>query len=187
MSRSDISTKPAQHHIVPANPEQRKLERALTRLDRLARLMDDQFEIPIVRVRVGLDPIIGLIPGGGDWVTWVVTMYILLEALRLHVPLPILLKIGWNATADLILGYVPGVGDVADIWFKANRRSVKLLMEWFDAEQNPRARDMIVVPKTAVTKPKAGASRWIVGAVLVLVLTAFAALPWVLIWWVFFG
>lgn len=163
--------------------EQVRIERALGRLDRLARLMDDQFELPIVKVRFGLDPLIGLIPGGGDWVSWTVSLYILFEALRLRVPVRVLFAIGWHSTADLVIGYVPGVGDLADVAYKANRRSVKLIMEWFDASRSTRARDTFDVPKSALQKPKAGPERWLFAAVLVAVLTALAAVPIVLLWW----
>lgn len=163
--------------------EQRRIEASLTRLDRLARLMDDQFELPVIKVRVGLDPILGLIPGGGDWVSWTVSLYILFEAVRLRVPVKVLFGIGWNSTADLLLGYVPGVGDVVDVIYKANRRSVRLIMEWFDARPNTRARDLIEVPIVALEKPKAGPERWLIAAVLVAALTAVAAVPVVLLWW----
>lgn len=168
--------------LVPRDAEQQRVERALTRLDRLAKLMDDQFEIPIIKVRIGLDPLIGLVPGGGDWVSWMVSIYILFEALRLRVPVKVLLGIGYNATADLIIGYVPGAGDLLDVVFKANRRSVRLIMEWFEATPNSKARDLIQVPKTALEKPKAGFERWGVALVLVTILTAVGSLPIVLFW-----
>lgn len=167
--------------------EHRRIERSLTRLDRLAKLMDDQFEVPVLKVRVGLDPIIGLIPGGGDWVSWVVSLYILFEALRLRVPFKVLLGIGWNSTADLVLGYVPGVGDVVDVVFKANRRSVTLILDWFDAKRATRNLEIIEIPTAALEKPKAGPERWLFGALLVTVLTAFAAVPIVLFWWLLSG
>ncbi len=160
-----------------------RVERALGRLDRLAKLMDDQFEVPVLKVRVGLDPLIGLIPGGGDWVSWVVSLYILFEALRLRVPVKVLFGIGWNATSDLVLGYVPGVGDVLDVVYKANRRSVQLIFDWFEAKRSTRALDSIEVPIVALAKPKAGPERWLIAAVLVTVLTALAAVPIAFLWW----
>lgn len=164
--------------------EKVRIERSLARLDRLARLLDDQFELPIVKVRVGLDPLIGLIPGGGDWVTWMVSIYVLFEALRLRVPPRVLVGIAWNSTADLVLGYAPGVGDVVDVLYKANRRNVQLIFDWFEARENPRARDQIEVPSTALDKPRAGAERWLIGLLLVAVFTALAAVPLLLLgWW----
>lgn len=163
--------------------EQQRIEGALTRLDRLARLMDDQFELPLIKVRVGLDPIIGLIPGGGDWVSWMVTIYILFEALRLRVPARVLFGIGWNATADLVLGYAPGVGDIIDVVYKSNRRSVKLIFEWFEARPSSRSLETIEIPIGALSKPKAGPERWLIAGALLAVLTALAAVPIALLWW----
>jgi hypothetical protein len=163
--------------------ERERIERSLGRLDRLARLMDDQFELPIVKYKIGLDPLIGLIPGGGDWVTWFVSLYILLEALRLRVPSRVLFGIGWNITADLLLGYVPGVGDLADVAFKANRRSVRIIFDHFEAKPKRRTPEVIDVPETALDKPKSGAERWLVGLLLVALFTALAAVPLVALWW----
>ena len=163
--------------------ERERIERSLGRLDRLARLMDEQFELPIIKTRIGLDPIIGLIPGGGDWVTWFVSLYIILEGLRLRLPAKVLFGIGWNVTLDLILGYAPGVGDLADVVFKANRRSVKLIFDHFDAKPKRRTTEVIDVPETAVDKPKSGPERFLVALLLVAVFTALAAIPLVALWW----
>ena len=158
----------------------------LTRLDRLARLLDDQFELPLVKVRVGLDPIIGLIPGGGDWATWIVSLYILLEAVTLRVPLRVLAKIGSVVTLDLLIGYAPGVGDLLDVVFKANRRSVQLLMEHFGARYDARAPDRIVVSDDALERPRAGFERWPFAIILIVVFTAMAILPIAVLWWLLF-
>ncbi len=128
-----------------------RVERSLARLDRLARLMDDQFEVPVLKVRVGLDPIIGLIPGGGDWVTWVVSSFILWEAAKLRVPKPLLLQMAANLTVDFLAGYVPVAGDVADIFIKANRKNVDLVFRYFQAETDPLARSKVVVKKDLKT------------------------------------
>ena len=79
-----------------------EIEQSLKRLDRIALLMDDQFEIPIIKKRIGLDPIIGLIPGGGDWVVWFVSVYVFWEAARLGAPLPLLVRMASNIAVDLL-------------------------------------------------------------------------------------
>lgn len=148
--------------IVVANelltlPERQKIERSLSRLSKLATLLDDQFELPIIKKRIGLDPIIGLIPAGGDWISWVVSTYIIWEALRLKVPLRVLFGIGKNITADFLLGYVPGVGDFMDVLLKANKRSVGLLLEHFDATPITIEHESVKIPETAITKPTSSA------------------------------
>lgn len=164
------------------------LERSLGRLNSLARLMDDQFEVPGLKVRIGLDALIGAIPGGGDWITWLVSVYILWESMRLGVPMPILLKMAGNLTLDVLVGYIPVVGDLADVAIKANRRNVNLTLEHFGASARPAAPDIIVIPPGTLQKPNP--SPWL-AAGLVLVLTALlfalAAVPTALIYWLFFS
>lgn len=173
--------------LVVRTKEKQRIEKALSRLDRLAHLLDDQFELPLVKTRIGLDPIIGLIPGGGDWVTWVVSLYILFEAVLLRVPLKVIARIGTNVTADLLLGYAPGVGDVADVFFKANRRSVGAIIDHFDGKNDPRAPERVKIPETALEKPRSGFERWPVALFLVALFTALAAVPILVIWWLLQG
>ncbi len=164
-----------------------QIERSLSRLQRLAKLMDDQFELPIVKVRVGLDPIIGLIPGGGDWVTWVASVYIIWEALRLGVPIRLLVRMGLMLTLDLVTGYAPGVGDVADVFIKANKRNVELLMRHYDAtapsSENP---ERVEVPREALEKPKSNVVlRYAFGILLITYLFILAMVPILVLWWLF--
>jgi hypothetical protein len=169
------------------SPKTTDLERSLGRLNSLARLMDDQFEVPGLKVRIGLDALIGAIPGGGDWITWLVSVYILWESMRLGVPIPVLLKMAGNLTLDVLVGYVPVVGDLADVAIKANRRNVNLALDHFGATAKPSAPEIIVIPSGQLQKPKP--SPWLAaGLVLVLtaVLFALAAIPTALIYWLFF-
>ncbi len=164
-----------------SDDERAALETSLGRLDRLARLMDDQFELPLVRYRIGLDPILGIIPGGGDWVTWVVGVYIFWEALGMDIPRRKLARMVYNLVVDLIGGYVPGVGDVFDAIFKANRKNVDLLLDHYGATRTggtPRLPAELPAKRTSST-----ALRYLAGFGVVLVLLGVAALPFVLIWW----
>jgi hypothetical protein len=89
--------------------------------------MDDLFRVPILGWRVGLDPLIGLIPGIGDTGTALVSFYILASAVRHGVPKITLLRMGMNIGIDYLLGSLPVVGDVADAWWKSNQKNVALL------------------------------------------------------------
>jgi hypothetical protein len=99
----------------------------LKRLERLAYWLDDRFSVPGTRYRVGLDGVVGLVPGIGDLATNSLTAYIIYEAWRLGVPRPVLLRMLANLGVDTAVGIVPLVGDLLDIGFKANRRNVELL------------------------------------------------------------
>lgn len=95
-------------------------------LRRIARLMDSSIRLP-GGFRIGLDGLIGLIPGIGDVLSAGVSSYILLEAARMKLPLSVLLRMGLNMAVDLLVGAIPVFGDVFDFAFKANERNVRLI------------------------------------------------------------
>lgn len=98
-------------------------------LERLSWVLDDLFRVPILGWRVGLDAIIGLIPGVGDTATTLASLYILVSAVRYRVPKVTLLRMGLNLGIDYALGALPLVGDVFDAWWKSNQKNIDLLRE----------------------------------------------------------
>ena len=112
---------------MPRRPNEAEIQAALRRVEQLSYWMDERFELPGTRLRVGLDGIIGLIPGVGDAATNLVTAYIIYEAWRLGIPSALLGRMLANLGIDTVVGAVPLVGDLFDIGFKANRRNVRLL------------------------------------------------------------
>jgi len=102
-------------------------EHALARL--LAFILDDLIPIPGTKFRVGLDPIIGLIPGLGDTSTTAVASLVLVQAVRAGVPRIVLARMALNMLINGIMGAVPGVGDVFSAWFKSNRMNYRLLVK----------------------------------------------------------
>nr|WP_243863679.1 DUF4112 domain-containing protein [Brooklawnia cerclae] len=90
-------------------------------------LLDDLVRVPGTDIGIGLDAVVGLIPGIGDAGTTAVAGVILVDAVRNRVPLPVLVRMGMNLGLDTLLGLVPGVGDLADIAHRANRRNLRLL------------------------------------------------------------
>lgn len=101
-------------------------EAELRRLDWLADLMDTRFRIPGTNIPIGLDAIIGFIPGIGDTLTLGVSAYILHRA-RPHVPPTIMARMIWNIFVDWALGIIPFFGDVFDIGWKANRKNMNMI------------------------------------------------------------
>jgi len=100
------------------------------RLDRLAHLLDDLFRIPGTKWRIGLDGLIGLIPGIGDVSTSILSAWIIFQASRYNVPWSVLLRMVGNMTIDFVFGSIPFVGDLFDAGFKANRRNIRLLRRY---------------------------------------------------------
>jgi hypothetical protein len=110
----------------------------LRRLDALGRLLDDSIRIPGTRRRIGVDAVIGLVPGLGDGAGAVLSTYIIVEAARFGVPRATLLRMAGNVAAEAILGVVPVMGDLFDAAWKANLRNLRLLHAHL--EQPERAR-----------------------------------------------
>lgn len=98
-------------------------------LERLSWMMDDLIKIPGLNWRLGLDALVGLIPGFGDAATSLVSFYILASAVRYRVPKITLLRMGMNLGIDYLVGSLPFVGDLFDAWWKSNQRNVALLSE----------------------------------------------------------
>lgn len=96
-------------------------------LDVFATLLDTVFKIPGTRFRFGLDPVLGLIPGVGDLLSGFLSGYVLLVAAREGVPKVILLRMLANVGIDTLFGSIPLLGDLFDVWWKANTRNLQLL------------------------------------------------------------
>lgn len=96
-------------------------------LDLLARWMDSVFEIPGTRIRFGIDPLLGLLPGLGDLLTTLVSLYILGAARRYGVPRVTMMRMAANIAIDAMLGALPFFGDIIDVFWKSNVKNVALL------------------------------------------------------------
>lgn len=99
----------------------------LHRIRLLSRLLDDKFRVPGTTYRVGLDGLLGLIPGIGDTLGLLLPAYILFEARNLGAPPSLLLRMATNIGIDALVGTIPLLGDVFDLAWKANRKNMALL------------------------------------------------------------
>jgi hypothetical protein len=145
-------------------------------LDSLADWLDSRFAVPGVGWRFGLDPLIGLIPGIGDLVPTLFSLYILFTAVSMGVPKITLTRMAMNVALDFALGSLPVVGDLFDAWFKANRRNVSLIREARIRGEGAR---------------RALFSDWLyvagVGALLLFILAGAIALTWAIVGALFSG
>ncbi len=99
----------------------------LDALRRWAVLLDSAFRIPGTGIRFGLDAIIGLIPGLGDISTPAFAGLLLMQAVRMRLPVVVQARMVLNAAFDMLIGLVPILGDLADIGWKANLKNLALL------------------------------------------------------------
>lgn len=99
----------------------------LARAEKLARLLDTRWRIPGTPIRFGFDSVVGLIPGVGDTLMLLPSLWIIHTAHRHGAPKDTLVRMAGNAGLDWVLGSVPLVGDVFDLFFKSHRRNAALL------------------------------------------------------------
>ena len=99
-----------------------------------AELLDSKFKIPNTNIRFGIDPLLGLIPGAGDWLGGVISLYFLIQAAILGGKASVLGRMFINILLDVLIGSIPILGEVFDVYWKANKRNAAILDE---LEQNP--------------------------------------------------
>ena len=139
--------------------------RGLEALRQVSRLLDSAVQVPGTTYRVGLDPVLGLVPGFGDLVSPLFTIAVLWNARRLDVPKVVQLRMVFNVAVDALVGVVPVLGDLFDVAWKANDRNMALLERHAYEEHRPTAGD------------------WAFVVVAIAILLALAALPFVVLGW----
>lgn len=102
-------------------------QKRIARIRMLAALLDGAVRVPGTTFRIGLDPIIGLIPGIGDVLTTGASLYIVYQGHKLGASGATIRKMLLNVGIDFLIGEVPVVGDFLDFGMKANKRNLRLL------------------------------------------------------------
>ena len=114
--------------------------RNLNRIRRISRLMDTAFRIPGIGLKIGWDPILGLIPGAGDLIATAISAYIIFLAARFRLPRGVLGMMVFNIGLEAIVGTIPLLGDIFDAFYKSNVRNLELL-ETYLQRQTPDLQD----------------------------------------------
>ncbi|MGY0579747.1 MAG: DUF4112 domain-containing protein [Paraglaciecola chathamensis] len=108
-----------------------KAPHALRRAQKLAHMLDTAVGIPFTKIRFGLDSLLGLIPGVGDLVTVGLSAHIIHLAGQMGAPMSLRAAMVKNAVFDFLIGLIPFVGDISDIFYKGNRKNIRLLETWW--------------------------------------------------------
>src|SRR5918992_5836681 len=140
-------------------------EQRLSGLRRIAEFLDDAFVVPGTSYRVGLDPIIGLIPGIGDLISPLFTIGMLLQARGLGVPKVVQVRMLINVAVDTLVGVVPVIGDLFDFAWKSNVMNLALIELHAREDRGGSAGDYAFV------------------TLMIAIVVALAALPFVLLAW----
>jgi hypothetical protein len=126
----------------------RSTEDNARRLDALRtwqRLLDSAFRVPGTNVRFGWDPIIGLVPWAGDLLAGLLSLALIAQARQMGVPRVVQLRMLLNVGIDVVLGIVPLIGDVADVFWKSNTRNLTLIERHARDGQHPTGGDWAFV------------------------------------------
>ena len=138
MSRSPIQNS-------PTNTSNKSQAASLRRLRRISHLLDNAIPIPGTKYRIGLDPILGLIPGGGDLLGSVFAGYVVFKSAQMGVPQETLLKMAANIVFDTVAGTVPVAGDLLDVAWKANVKNIELLDAHLGSPEQGKKADWLFV------------------------------------------
>jgi hypothetical protein len=140
-------------------------EQRLAALRRISELLDSAFVVPGTNYRIGLDPIIGLIPMVGDLASPIFTIGLIWQAYDLGIPRVVQLRMIFNAAVDAVVGAVPFFGDLFDFGWKANQWNLALL------------------ERHAYEERHAAVGDWVFVAAMIALLVAVAAVPFILAGW----
>jgi hypothetical protein len=142
-------------------------QQRLAALRRMSRLLDSAYQVPGTSYRIGLDPILGLVPGLGDLISPLFTIALLWQGRDLNLPRVVQLRMLFNVAIDTVVGMVPIAGDLFDFAWKANDMN------------------MALIERHAADERAASAGDWIFVLGLTLLLLLVAAIPFVLVAWIF--
>lgn len=96
-------------------------------LDKFSKLLDTSFRIPFTNIRFGVDFVIGLVPYAGDLLSFLFSSGLVITMARHGVSSQVIAKMIWNVVLDTVVGSIPIIGDMFDLYYKANRRNFHLL------------------------------------------------------------
>lgn len=132
----------------------------------VSKLMDSVFRVPGTKIRFGLDPIIGLVPGIGDAATAVTSLLLILQSARARVPRVVLARMVLNVLVNTGVGAIPAVGDLFSVWFRSNARNYDLHRKHAGTRSSTNSDWLFVVALLG-------------GAILVIAFAIFSIIAWV--------
>ena len=111
-----------------------KAPKALLKAQKLANLLDTAVKLPFIPIRIGLDSIVGLIPGAVDALMLFVSLRIVWLGKSLGMPKALVAQMVKNSALDFGLGFIPFIGDIVDVFYKANQKNVRIMERWWISE-----------------------------------------------------
>ncbi len=127
--------------LSPTNRGNQPQVAKVKQLRKLSDLLDNAIRVPGTSLGVGLDPLIGLIPGGGDFLGGLISVYIVFSAAMMGLPRETLTRMASNIVFDSLVGTVPVFGDLFDVAWKANSKNMDLLEGHLESPQVSKGAD----------------------------------------------
>ncbi|WP_254157844.1 DUF4112 domain-containing protein [Chryseosolibacter indicus] len=115
-------------------------------IEKYARLMDSRFLIPGTKIKFGVDPILSLFPVFGDLLTYIISGVMIYTMYNHGASRKVVIKMILNSTLDTVIGAIPIVGTVFDIFYRSNDRNVRLLKEYyFEGKHQGSGRGLLIL------------------------------------------
>ena len=146
-----------------------RLAAAERRIGAISHVLDDLVTLPGTGRRVGVEPVIGLVPGAGDVISAAVGVWLIVEATRFKLPKVVVIRMALNTLVDFVVGLVPILGDLFDFAFKSNTRNLKLLHADLADRPGTQRRSLVMLAA-------------IFGTMALATLTMVVLLAWFLVW-----
>ncbi|MCF6314589.1 MAG: DUF4112 domain-containing protein [Verrucomicrobiales bacterium] len=106
---------------------------------KIAWVLDEFIRIPGTQFRFGLDPILGLIPGGGEILPSIIACFLLADARRHGLPFKLLLKMSGNVFINAAVGSIPLLGDAFSAYYKSNSRNYAMMQQFIDSHHGDQS------------------------------------------------
>lgn len=113
-------------------------------LKKLTDLLDTRFKLPF-GMRVGWDGILGIIPGVGDVVPTLMSLYIVVRSASMGAPVSVLSRMGINVLIDNVLDTIPLIGWIFDMAYKSNVKNLRLLNAYMAEPHKVKRRSTVLV------------------------------------------
>lgn len=113
---------------------------------RVVRLMDSSIRIPFLNRTIGIEPIIGMVPVLGDFIGFIISGWIMITLLRNNGSGKVIAKMSLNIIIDVLLTFIPVLGNVMDFFFKTNQRNLELALDHYQYGKNQGSAWSVIIP-----------------------------------------
>lgn len=139
----------------------------LAEMEVLAWVLDNSIPIPIIGRRIGLDAIVGFVPGVGDVLSGGLGVFVVIRGAMLGLPRVVLARMTANVAIDFVVGVVPVLGDAFDLWFKSNQRNVNLARRYIaEPDASTRGQWLFLLAIVGVLLLVMLGALWLIGQVI---------------------